>query len=657
MSIRDIAEQGVSKLRTRRQRRIRAAAILLAVILAVVGVLLGSALLGWIRRGELVWPQLRLRSPRAGSGPLADLSAGASQRRPWRFPAVLTMPQGWLPSVLAGLVLWLPAARLLVAPLLRRTHKDLRERGLAPLAKIHEIYGVRAVRAAGKFTLPTASWWDRWLLPAAAFGYQIGAPRHPKDSEALWVNWEQRVRIVARSGWGKTMRLLVPIIRGLPGPAVISSIEPEIFMSTVRARTWRRRPCRWRLLRVLPAYRRRRKYPVFVVDFTSPATRFAAGWPTVRWNPIPGCQDYIVATRRANALVHATDKESKVSGETDKFFRTSATQVLAAWLHAAALSGAVELEHINVWLRDGEITEPRALLEAAGDRADQTALTNMLKHLDPKGGRTTSGVERYLVFALSSLCSGDGRALCGSAREPQFAMDKLIQAQGTVYLLAEPERMATARPLLSLIAEEMFLAAERVARRQPGRVKRLPQPFVGVLDELRYGVRVAQLPYVANVLRKFGISYLYAVQSAGQEETLYGEQDAEELRSAAATSIYGGIDPASAREVADRAGQTAIVVATRGDGSFSEQTQMRDVFTIADQQKLGDGESVIVGRGVAPFVAYTPLTFEQRRLRRRIAAEVDQVNTTVINARKQMLSEADYQRAMGRTDYQPGARI
>jgi type IV secretory pathway TraG/TraD family ATPase VirD4 len=176
----------------------------------------------------------------------------------------------------------------------------------------------------------------------------------------------------------------------------------------------------------------------------------------------------------------------------------------------------------------------------------------------------------------------------------------------------------------------MFLAAETVARTQPGKVKRLPEPFIGVPDELRYGVRVANLPYVANVLRKFGISYIYAVQSAAQEDALYGQQGAQELRAAAATSIYGGIDPASARDVADRAGQTAVVRATRtGEiGRGSEQLQMLDTFTVGDQQRLADGESVIIGRGLAPFVAYTRATYGQRGLRRRIGQELTTVTGT-----------------------------
>ena len=53
----------------------------------------------------------------------------------------------------------------------------------------------------------------------------------------------------------------------------------------------------------------------------------------------------------------------------------------------------------------------------------------------------------------------------------------------------------------------MVLAAEQVARHKTGTHKRLPLSFYAILDELRFGVRLPTLPYISNVLRKFGIDY------------------------------------------------------------------------------------------------------------------------------------------------------
>lgn len=654
MSIRDASAQGVSKLRTRRQRRIRAACAALTVIGLVVGVVVAAAVVALVRDGHLSWPHLQFRSLReAGAGKIVDVNNPHASRQGWQFPVVLTMPAPWVWCIPIGLVLALVWVRLLVVPLYKRTLRETRHQtGLAQLPRIRRQFGARTVRGRGKFTLPAAGWWRRLTLPMTSFGYTIGRAIKPRARWSLWCDWEQRVRIIARQGWGKTLRLLVPIIRGLPGPALISSIEAEIFLTTVTAREYRQRPARWPVLRLLPAYRRVRRYPVFVVDFTCVETRIAAGYRQIRWNPIPGCQDPIVATNRARALIHAGDKESGVDNGTDKFFRDAATDVMAAWLHAAALAGNVEIADLLVWLRDSDVATPKSLLLAAGPRADAGAIINLTKHLDPKAGRTTSGVERYIAFALKSLASREGMAICGSASDPQFSFETLIAREGTIYLLAEPDRVENARPLLSLIAQEVFLAAERVARRQPGARKRLPNTFVGVLDELKYGVRVANLPYVAGGMRKFGISYVYACQTATQEEQLYGERDAQVLKDLADTWIVGGIDPASAEDIAKRAGQTAVVRASRSlvPGQGSEQLQMLDVLPVSDQQELQNGEAIVVGRGLKPFIAHTKLIYERgRRYRRRIAAETRHVNQRVSDARKQLLAEEMYERAMAGT--------
>jgi hypothetical protein len=75
-----------------------------------------------------------------------------------------------------------------------------------------------------------------------------------------------------------------------------------------------------------------------------------------------------------------------------------------------------------------------------------------------------------------------------------------------MYLLGEPDRMRVIRPLLSMIAAEMFRAAEDVARLSKGTAP----AFYAVLDELRSGVRVATLPDTASEKRKFRIGYVYA---------------------------------------------------------------------------------------------------------------------------------------------------
>ena len=147
----------------------------------------------------------------------------------------------------------------------------------------------------------------------------------------------------------------------------------------------------------------------------------------------------------------------------------------------------------------------------------------MLKYLDPKGGRTTSNLETSVARALYSLTSVEGRAVCGlRGDDDQLDMVDLIRRRGTMYLLGEPDRMRVIRPLLSMIADEMFQAAEDLARLSKGTAP----AFYAILDELRSGVRVATLPDIASEKRKFRIGYLYACTNGGDEAALYGDADA-----------------------------------------------------------------------------------------------------------------------------------
>ena len=93
--------------------------------------------------------------------------------------------------------------------------------------------------------MPTSTWWQRLVTGTSAMGIYLGTSKTPAKGGRLWADLEQRVRIVAAPGWGKSRRVLIPVIRQLRGPAMISSTEPEIFTATVQARASRRTPGRF----------------------------------------------------------------------------------------------------------------------------------------------------------------------------------------------------------------------------------------------------------------------------------------------------------------------------------------------------------------------------------------------------------------------------
>lgn len=622
----ELREQGRTHLRTRRQKRWLIVVALVLFLGAGLAVWVGAAAGSLFGGGEAGWPQLHWHSPVVtGDGGLLGRRGG--QPTHLQVPLTVTWPVVALPAALAvGAVFLVGWLRLVVTPLHRRSARPVQWSGLASRTDMLDAFGARAARKAGTYTLPGRTRWQRWALPQTWFGFRIGSGIRPERTPQLWADWEARIRVIARTGWGKSARLLIPIIRELPGPAVISSSEPGIFTSTVLARSTRLPPVRWPILRRLSKdLRTPRAYPVAVADFTSPDDRWAAGFPALHWNLIPECVDYAVATRRAVGLITGADDSSRGSSE-DDFFRRSATGVLGAWLHAAALSGRDVDDTLVRWLRDPTDTEPRTLLEDAGAGTDAMAALELDIHLDGDAAETTSGVRRYLALAITALAGSDARNMLTGG--PSLDLEQFILAGGTVYLLADEARLARVRPLLSLFADEMFVAAERAARRC--RSRRLPLPFVGIFDELQWGVTPSRLPYAATAQRKYGVAVVYCCQSAAQEEIIYGRLGAESLRGAGLVTIRGGIDDVtSARDVAERAGHAPVVEAGRNSGGGSEHVVERSVLTVADQQRLRKGEGVVVRDGMAPFIITTPLYYDDRGLRRQIEREERSVARTV----------------------------
>jgi hypothetical protein len=643
MTLTEALDIGVTRTLTKREEHKRQAGAFLTLFLAAGSLWIGLTLGALVRGVDR--PRLVFRSVTTGTGegrPLLDFSGQAADpdsAARWQFPVQFVSPEinWWITGPIA-VVVFVVLFRFTAARLFR-SRGNVRHRSLADTGAIEAGFGRKQARAAGKFTLPGTTWWQRSRLPMRAFAVYVGRATSAKAGD-LWVSSNRRVRIVARSGWGKSHRLMIPIIRNLVGPALISSIETDIFTATVKAREqrWpdgrpRRLPERVPGNPFIPGdkgtWQRpvKEQYPVFVIDCSPAAGKLTTKYPSPQWNPIPGCENYATALRRAEALVCGVDPESGgSSSETANWFKGSASEVLAAWLHAAAFDPSIEITDFAKWLREKDVDSPSYILTTFASQADPSAITNLQKHLDPAGERTTSSVERFTARALAGMISHEGQKILGRRDDPDpFDMEALVEAQGTLYLLAEPEQMKIVRPVLSLIASEMVLAAEQVARHKTGTHKRLPLPFYAILDELRFGVRLPTLPYISNVLRKFGIDYVYACTNGGDEEALYGEADADILQTNA-TSIYGGFDKRSAPEINDVAGRADVVVASRNDdGGVTQSEDHPDVLTAADLQKLGDGGAVIVQGGTAPFLAYIPSTFEDKKLRKRMARELHEV--------------------------------
>ncbi|MBA3339338.1 MAG: TraM recognition domain-containing protein [Geodermatophilaceae bacterium] len=519
---------------------------------------------------------------------------------------------------------------------LRALRRPARARNLAKPGQVAGLLSARAARKTGSFTRPDLVTTASRSRPRDLneYGYRLGTMT---DSDLeLVANFELRVRVIARTGWGKTSRLLVPIVRGLPGAALVGSTRPDLFEQTVCTRD-----------DYSPTAPRRR---VMVVDFSEAAHRIAAGYERVVWDPIAGCEDLTVADRRAAALaagVHDGDREDA----NDAFWRHSSSQVISAWLHAAALAG-LPMASVLSWQDHIHSTEPHDIL-STHPAAEGRAYTALAKHLDERAARTTSGVERFIALTLAPLGTADGQEFVGD-RNRSLDIAEAIADQATIYLLASDRTARAVAPILTLFAEEWFATCRSLALRLPG--SRLGPPAVAVLDELRWLAPIPSLPSVASEFRSYGVGLVYALQNARQETELYGAA-AETLAQDVQVTIVGGHDTSLARDITDQAGRGYVARVTLSSSSLSRGTQLSEgeelteTITAADLQQLRDGESVIRVTGLPLFLAYSASFRDSRRLARQVGAEEAAVRGRVAAGRQQVAIDREQRRREAQAEY------
>jgi type IV secretory pathway TraG/TraD family ATPase VirD4 len=425
--------------------------------------------------------------------------------------------------------------------------------------------------------------WRRGRLPAREVGYPLG--RVLRTGTQLWPSWEASLRLVAPPGEGKTFRVLVPILRQHPGPALATSTKSDLYELTAGARE-----CIG---------------PVFALDpdlLVPAAVR-------VRWSPVAGCEHSVVAERRAAALVAAAGDEGEV--QNGAFFRDSARDLLKAYLHAAALEG-LDIRAVIAWSRRPDDPTPADVL--ACSHAAAPGWADLVVLHTTGAAETTSGVLRYVGRALACFSHEAVVEACCPPPDENFDVEALLVNRGTVYLMGKGSRLGAVAPLITAFADEVFECAERLAAMMPGR--RLDPPLLGLLDE---APTIAPLPTLPDILadgRGRGIVMVYAMQSFSQAVTRWGPQRAQTMGNATSiTAVLGGLkSPNDLADLEKLCGQRhARRVASHQGVRDRSRTVSWDYEAVlrADQiRTLPTGVGLLLWGRLPPVLAHFPLLTE-----------------------------------------------
>jgi len=312
--------------------------------------------------------------------------------------------------------------------------------------------------------------------------------------------------VLSQPGGGKTYSLVIPNVLQWAGAVVVSTTkltEADILANTFSARS-------------------RMGAGALVFDPSG-----QSGYDFPGWNPLRRARESWDSARKvAQAFAAGSGAGAQQTDSTGDFFRTTATNMLAPYLRAAALANRDMLTILR-WLQasgkahEAALAEVRGILEAQGPGVESDALGGLSGAA--AGSADSIGDTHQTVIKLLSTWQSDRvRQL---TRDSSWDMEEFLESHGTLYLLSL-ENSEEFRPLFTMLVSELFAAGERVARRNGGM---LDPPIAFILDETANICPIPDLDQRLATTREWA-RIMTVWQDLAQVEKLYGEVGARILK-------------------------------------------------------------------------------------------------------------------------------
>jgi type IV secretory pathway TraG/TraD family ATPase VirD4 len=261
----------------------------------------------------------------------------------------------------------------------------------------------------------------------------------------------------------------------------------------------------------------------------------------------------------------------------------NATNLLAAWLHAAAL-GEGTARDVLKWAFDERDDAPIRILAASPDAADGTAeMLDALYRLPPD--TTRASLWTTAQTAVSPLLAPAARKVFLPGPGEGTDLAGFLRAGGTCYLIASERRASVLAPVVSAFADDLIETAALMAAANPG--GRLDPPLGLFLDEVANIVPLPQLPALMSFAGGTGIFIAAVFQSMAQARHRWGTDAAAMLWGASTVkAILGGLAGDDLREISDLAGEyrETVISWQRGHGGSSLTSSLQDRKALTPQE-------------------------------------------------------------------------
>ena len=413
--------------------------------------------------------------------------------------------------------------------------------------------------------------------------------------QAVWASLEDSVLAIFGPRSNKTSAVIVPQILAAPGHVVTTSMRPDSYLLTHRARA--------------------QLGPVFVLD----VARVAFARPSWWFDPFAEVHSLTSARVVARALMRELGREDQQSGQGNgMYFYTSARDLIAQLVLAAAVSDRC-LRDVVRWISSTS-DEPINLLAAADPARFPDAATAARLLEDTYGGLADETAASIVGTARTALSSFQSEEIVrwvtppdtwvGGAPDGVERLDlwRLIAPPGpegpiTLYLLSK-ESDPSGRPVMTLLAEQLLTAAQQGAAARGGR---LDPPLTLALDEAANTLKL-DLPALYSYAGGSGLLVTAVLQSRDQGRTAWGKEGFEALYSAANHVLIGaGVrDPEFAKHISELVGPYLThrhsANYARGGGSTGMNETWEQVLRTDEVAGLDKRHAVLLTQGSTPVL-------------------------------------------------------
>lgn len=437
--------------------------------------------------------------------------------------------------------------------------------------------------------------------PAAVTEVGVRAGRAVPSGIPVAISAESSVLLVAAPRVGKTSQVVIPWLASWPGPALVTSVRADVLENTAA-------------LRALVG-------PVWVMAPTG-----MLAWPDMlAWSPASGCGSFDQARQRADVMVTVGKQGKDADGSGNAaYFGMMATNLLAGWLHAAAISGR-GMDDVLAWALDERNDQPVKILRDHPAAASDTAAMLDAAYRSPDV--TRSNLWTTTQTAIAPLLAPAARSAFAPPPAESADIAAVLRGNGTIYLLASERQAAVIAPLITAFFDELTDVAKQLADASPA--GRLDPPLGLFLDEAANVVPLPHLPALMSYAGGSGIFTLTVLQNRAQAEHRWGREGAAMLWGAANVKIaLGGLSGEELRDLSALAGEyrEALTSYQRGSTGRTLQTTLTDrkVITPEEIRTLDeqDRQALIIHATTPAVRARMPRHYESPDRARYAAARV-----------------------------------